>query len=159
MNDNFVNQRLCEKRELTRAICAIALILAAGAFGCGPPMKLPSRPTQTAIAPPAVSAAESGQRRGRLASGKVRIRELLRLTAALSGKTVIYPTEESGFAEIVEIEVIEDIDPLSYELLKVFLEIHGYRVADATTDDGVPVIKVTSILGCRLPMTAMRGTR
>ncbi|MFN0060402.1 MAG: secretin N-terminal domain-containing protein [Planctomycetota bacterium] len=81
---------------------------------------------------------------GALGKGKVTIKGCMELIGVLTGKTVLFPSEDPAFADNIEFENIVEIQPLKYEVLKIFLEINGYNVSEAMTDEGVAVITMES---------------
>ncbi|NRA76522.1 MAG: hypothetical protein HRU16_11325 [Planctomycetes bacterium] len=76
--------------------------------------------------------------------GKFPVLSLLRFIQRTTGKFVNYPstTNDPAFAEETFVDVIGDIDPLTYPIVQAILETNGYELWESTLGDGTVVINV-----------------
>lgn len=80
----------------------------------------------------------------RMEEGKFPVLSLLRFIQRTTGKFVNYPssTNDPAFAEETFVDVIGDVDPLTYPIVQAILETNGYELWDSTLEDGTVVINV-----------------
>ena len=79
-----------------------------------------------------------------MSEGKFPVLSLLRFIQRTSGKFVNYPSasNDPAFAEETFVDVVGDVDPLTYPIVQAILETNGYEMWESTLDDGTVVINV-----------------
>ncbi|NCG55527.1 MAG: hypothetical protein GWP35_01335 [Proteobacteria bacterium] len=79
-----------------------------------------------------------------MTEGSVPVLSLLRFIQRTTGKFVNYPSKDNdqAFAEEAIVEVLGDIDPLTYPVIKAILETNGYELWESTLEDGTVAINV-----------------
>ena len=89
----------------------------------------------------------------RMTEGKFPVLNLLRFIQRTTGKFVNYPssTNDQAFAEETFVDVIGDVDPLTYPIVQAILETNGYELWESTLDDGTIVINVRAT-SARVPV-------
>ncbi|MDE0959145.1 MAG: hypothetical protein OSB09_00025 [Planctomycetota bacterium] len=80
----------------------------------------------------------------RMEEGKFPVLSLMRFIQRTSGKFVNYPSagKDPAFAEETFVDVVGDVDPLTYPIVQAILETNGYELWESTLDDGTVVINV-----------------
>ena len=88
-----------------------------------------------------------------MTEGKFPVLSLLRFIQRTTGKFVNYPssTNDAAFAEETFVDVIGDVDPLTYPIVQAILETNGYEMWESTLDDGTVVINVRAT-SARVPV-------
>ena len=79
-----------------------------------------------------------------MSEGKFPVLSLLRFIQRTTGKFVNYPSasNDPAFAEETFVDVVGDVDPLTYPIVQAILETNGYEMWESTLDDGTVVINV-----------------
>jgi len=82
----------------------------------------------------------------RMEEGSFPVLSLLRFIQRTTGKFVNYPSaaNDVAFAEDTTVDVIGDVDPLTYPVIKAILETNGYELWESELEDGTTVINVRS---------------
>lgn len=82
----------------------------------------------------------------RMEEGSFPVLSLLRFIQRTTGKFVNYPSaaNDVAFAEDTTVDVIGDVDPLTYPVIKAILETNGYELWESQLEDGTVVINVRS---------------
>ena len=80
----------------------------------------------------------------RMEEGKFPVLSLLRFIQRTTGKFVNYPStsNDPAFAEETFVDVIGDVDPLTFPIVQAILETNGYELWESTLEDGTVVINV-----------------
>ncbi|MGE4618532.1 MAG: secretin N-terminal domain-containing protein [Planctomycetota bacterium] len=88
-----------------------------------------------------------------MTEGKFPVLALLRFIQRTSGKFVNYPSlnNDQAFAEDTFVDVIGDVDPLTYPIVQAILETNGYEMWESTLEDGTVVINVRAA-AARIPI-------
>lgn len=92
------------------------------------------------------TSSEAESRPHRMEEGKIPVIHLMRFIQATSGKLVNYPSasRDPAFAEDAVVEVLGDVEPLTFPIVQAILETNGYELWESTLDDGTVVINVRS---------------
>ncbi len=77
-----------------------------------------------------------------LLQGKVKVLTLLNFIQADQGQWVIYPANEQAFGPDAVIEILDDIDRPTYEIIKILLEINGYDLVPMKLSDKTTVLRI-----------------
>ncbi len=91
------------------------------------------------------SVVENSQSGGyRMEEGKFPVLSLMRFIQRTTGKFVNYPStgNDPAFAEETFVDVVGDVDPLTYPVVQAILETNGYELWESTLEDGTVVINV-----------------
>jgi len=82
----------------------------------------------------------------RMEEGSFPVLSLLRFIQRTTGKFVNYPSaaNDVAFAEDTTVDVIGDVDPLTYPVIKAILETNGYEMWESELEDGTIAINVRS---------------
>ena len=82
----------------------------------------------------------------RMEEGSFPVLSLLRFIQRTTGKFVNYPSaaNDVAFAEDTTVDVIGDVDPLTYPVIKAILETNGYELWESELEDGTIAINVRS---------------
>lgn len=81
----------------------------------------------------------------KLAEGKVPVLDFMRFIQSSTGLVVEYPslTEDQFFGQESQINVLGEIEPLTYPMVKSLLEVNGYEVYHEKLENGQEVIKIS----------------
>ncbi len=91
----------------------------------------------------------------RMEEGKFPVLSLMRFIQRTTGKFVNYPStgNDPAFAEETFVDVVGDVDPLTYPIVQAILETNGYEMWESTLDDGTVVINVRATTARTQPPT------
>ncbi len=82
----------------------------------------------------------------RMEEGKIPVIHLMRFIQLTTGKLVNFPSaaRDPAFAEDAVVEILGDVEPLTFPIVKAILETNGYELWESTLDDGTVVINLRS---------------
>lgn len=74
----------------------------------------------------------------KLSEGKVPLKDFLRFIRFYTGKIVNFPSSQDDpmFRDDVQLEVLGDVDPLTFPVAKLILEMNGYDLWEVELEDG-----------------------
>lgn len=102
-------------------------------------------PTDPPTDPPTDTNEVETNGNSKILEGKVQLMEFLRFIQKSTGKLVNYPSADKNnqdFSNDVTIDVLSDVEPLTYPIVKALLEANGYELYEETLEDGTDVINI-----------------